>query len=597
MGYIPYTYAPFEDSGTQTLNVGIACNGVMLSEKDGSFFDDRCAYAENVDFSCSGLSTRKDFGKIVESLGQGGRLYSCTKTDFFSKAVLHIGSCLYAFDGENEDVTVISEDMPDQQSIFCEFLSKLYIYCDRRVFSLDKDFVLTSEIPYAPVLFKDCMPSAAHLCTLDTTVPLNMLCPIIEVEYRSSEATYYELPLSCDSSFGVQVLIDGALVASDQYTLSQDSVSFTSKYTYDYEKTVNIRYYVLNADEIGFTDLLYGCKACTSFGGRDLSGTRIFVTGNESCKGTYFKSELLNPLYFPSDEAEVIGDGCENVTSLVKMYGDLIIFTDRAVYKMEYSLDDELGSMFCIKQLNSYVGCDIPLSVQLIDNRIVFANSKKGIFIVDSAEMTGEQNIKPVSGNIDKGEGLGFLDNDSENMKDGFSFDFDRKYWLFVCGRAYIWDYDRSAFQGAASYAKSQGRLIWYIYTDVFFDAGFVATDKMYFLKYDNGVCIYKAVDTTTGKSIFVSGRLDFGKRQSKKLVTNMSIRVYAKDSSGIWLTLYADGKKFYKRKISCALERSVLVELKLPTKPLYGFAYGIECDTGGFEITDVAFKYKVLQS
>ena len=81
------------------------------------------------------------------------------------------------------------------------------------------------------------------------------------------------------------------------------------------------------------------------------------------------------------------------------MGGELVIFKESSLFKVGYSFDGE-NVFYPVRECHSTIGCDMPGSVQLIDNRLVFAHSKSGVHMLVSTDNETEEAVKPLSANI-----------------------------------------------------------------------------------------------------------------------------------------------------------------------------------------------------
>ena len=257
------------------------------------------------------------------------------------------------------------------------------------------------------------------------------------VDYLMKDAgtDYYILPTECDTEFPlIFTQISTGKVLDVSYTVNGTRVDLKNELS----TAVNISYIPAKETEYRNFEKIFGCKRTCTYGGRSSGGTREFFTGNDDYPGHYFYSELLSPLHVKRLSYDILGNGREKVTDLAKQKGDLIAFCENSVYRMVYTFSEAEGADFLVNEISTGVGCDVPGSVQLIDNRLVFANSDTGIYIIVSSEYTDELSIRRISANINGNGTDGFL---YENrLCDGcVSSDYSGKYML-VCpsGNAYI---------------------------------------------------------------------------------------------------------------------------------------------------------------
>ncbi|MBQ7399094.1 MAG: hypothetical protein IJW06_01355 [Clostridia bacterium] len=593
MAYIPNTYVPITEGKKKRVRYTLPTGGVKLSQKNVAADVGKCAQITNMDIAFDRIMTRRLKENFDERYFVSGNLNGFCNEPFYDKLIFHVGTCIYCFNPSDDELTLISDTLPDCKSLICLFMSKVYIYCNTHVYSIDSDFVFNEEQDvFAPLIYEGIVPGFAHNAKKNGT-PFNLVAPRIAIEYVSSTANYYGLPHSLDTARKVEVYKDGVLLEESKYVISQDTIEIKDSLAYDNNRVIKIVYYLLNPSEAGFDGFIGNCNLVTAFGGNVNGGTRLFFTGNADKKGYYYKSELQDPLNVVEGEYEIIGDGCENVTALKKMYGDLIVFTENSVYRMNYNFTQD-STYFTVKELSCEAGCDCPGSVRLIDNRVVFANSKRGIFIIDSTEETGEQNIKPISGNILKGKGYGLLDNPKEELLSACSADFDRKYMLFVGGRVYVWDYDKTPFRDSGSYSAAQERLCWYIYDGI--DGNFFTQidARLISLYEDGGVYVSVLSDDSERTEIvsaFDSGISECFSPLTRKHVTRMSIKLSREENCSISLSLYGDGEKYYVANLPQRKSEKEKLIINLPKKALYGFGFCIN-GKGGYEIEEIVAEY-----
>lgn len=202
-------------------------------------------------------------------------------------------------------------------------------------------------------------------------------------------------------------------------------------------------------------------KKAEWFGGSSLGdGSRLFLTGDPQAPGVVRWSDCASPLYFPENNYARVG-GPEAVTAMAKQDDMLVFFKPHEIYATtfvegsSYSAEDILtgtisdvtavSATFPITQLHPAIGCDRPETVQLCDNRLVFARSDGGIYVLVSANAYSENNVfclsEPVKAALPKGE--------------MFAADWDGYYLLFSSdGRMIVMDYRSYGFRYISSYAR-----------------------------------------------------------------------------------------------------------------------------------------------
>jgi hypothetical protein len=235
------------------------------------------------------------------------------------------------------------------------------------------------------------------------------------------------------------------------------------------------------------------CKYIVSFGGDN--DTRMFAAGNGT--NEYYWSGLLDATYWPDTNYNLSISG-EAVTGFGKQYDVLAIFTQRSVDRVEYLLDID-GPYFPAKQINPSIGCDMPWTIQLIDNRLTWCNTYGGVYTLVSTNIRDERNIKPVSRNINGTiSRAGILQ--EPNLVNATSFDALGMYWLCIGSKVWVWDYLETPYINTGDVEADQIRLAWFPLNNINANT-FVDVDGQ----------IYYG-DRTAGKfAHFIQNKNDFG--------------------------------------------------------------------------------------
>lgn len=216
--------------------------------------------------------------------------------------------------------------------------------------------------------------------------------------------------------------------------------------------TVEITY---NCDNPDAYSAVMDCKYAFSGGGKD--SLCILLGGCPSQPNAVFwnsnDSVSMNPAYFPMSYYNLVGDTEDAVTGFGRQYSDLIVFKERSIHKLEYdtqTLDERELISFTAKPVNAKTGCDLPGTIQLIENNLVFCNTYTGVHILLSSSAAYENNVVSLSLKVNesrRNEVSGLLSRVRTEYKDYVcSFDDDHRYWLVYGGAAYLWDYEVSSY-------------------------------------------------------------------------------------------------------------------------------------------------------
>jgi hypothetical protein len=171
------------------------------------------------------------------------------------------------------------------------------------------------------------------------------------------------------------------------------------------------------------------------------------------------------------------GDTEDPVTGFGRQYSTLIVLKGRSVGKMLYGtemLNNRESISMTYESINSKIGCDLPWTIQLIENNIVFCNTSGGVHLVRESTAALENNIECISRNVNgtpQRQGL-LTDVKSLDRDLVCSFDDDNRYWVCANGKVYLWDYLLSTWKSPS----------WFYFTDIHGVAYLRTVDKSYHL-------------------------------------------------------------------------------------------------------------------
>lgn len=234
-------------------------------------------------------------------------------------------------------------------------------------------------------------------------------------------------------------------------------------FPFPYAGAVDNNITVLGYEELyGNDGLLMNMTISESFGGANglyKDGARVFVSGNPYYKNLIYWSDTNKPLYYSANNYIYIGDSDERITALAKQDGFLAVFKEHSVYCVEKAADLNVtdtssivditaDTLYSVRCVNDTIGCDLPNTVQLCLNRLVWATRSGEVFTLVTTTTTSKRNIYPVSRNIER-----FIK--ADDMSVAFAIDWNGYYMLFCRDYCYMLDYNRSSYKYVASYTKS----------------------------------------------------------------------------------------------------------------------------------------------
>lgn len=208
-------------------------------------------------------------------------------------------------------------------------------------------------------------------------------------------------------------------------------------------------------------------------------GSFLFMAGAEPNKLIW--SDVDNPLYFPENNYLRIGPDSEKITKLAKMGNNLVVFKEHSVYivtcvegegvtveQLTTSAVTDVtayAATFPTANINDDIGCDLPETVQLCRNRLVWANSTGKVYQIVTHSMTSERNIYAISGNIEK-----LIKQELKNIENpqtqASATSWQGYYLLALGGKTvFVMNYNNYGFSNIYSYSKTEdaeNRIEWY---------------------------------------------------------------------------------------------------------------------------------------
>ena len=247
--------------------------------------------------------------------------------------------------------------------------------------------------------------------------------------------------------------------------------------------TVEITYSKANEDAMNAImdcpyAIVYGGSqdVCIVLGGCEKQPNAFFWCGNDSIG--------MNEAYWPMSFYNLAGDSEDGITGFGKQYGTLVIFKEKSLGKSAYSVedvDDRDSISLTYTAINAKIGCDLPWTIQLIENNLVFCNTEGGVHIVRDSTSALENNIECLSRNVNGTDQRPGLLADVRASETVTGFDDGNHYWVVANGHAYLWDYLLSAWKDPS----------WFYFTNIAGVAFFRTVDKSYHLDAHGRVTVF----------------------------------------------------------------------------------------------------------
>ena len=196
-------------------------------------------------------------------------------------------------------------------------------------------------------------------------------------------------------------------------------------------------------------------------------GTRLFLAGNPDYPNLVHWSDLNNPLYFPENNYAYIGESAYPIAGFGKQDDMLVIFKENEIYYATYVAGNTItaedviegrvvdvtayAATFPITQLSTEFGCDCPDTIQLCNNRLIWANSTGNVYTLASASVYNQRNVRCLSDRV-----FPLLSIKSkEELKSAKSGKYCGYYLLLTGNDIFLFDYNAYGYMFINSYTDN----------------------------------------------------------------------------------------------------------------------------------------------
>ena len=227
--------------------------------------------------------------------------------------------------------------------------------------------------------------------------------------------------------------------------------------------TVQITYSKENA--VAYNNIM-DCEIVKVYGGT--GALCIAMAGSDTQPNAYFwngqTSIAMDATYFPMTQYQLAGDITDPITGFGIQQGFLIIFKEGSVGRTTLGtteVDGRTAIDMPYVNINAKIGCDLPWSIQLIENNLTWANTRNGVCFLANTSAAYENNVIGISQKINESSenwNAGLLnDLRSGTNKVVISHDDEKRYWLVVGNHVWLWDYFVSNYKNPS----------WFYFTNI----------------------------------------------------------------------------------------------------------------------------------
>ena len=477
------------------------------------------------------------------TLGEGAvhLLYEYRKMNGTNITIIHHTTKLYTQSGTDQPVELLT-GLADVKGVAFVF-GDVFYYIDGTNLVQYNGTTAAVSVGYIPTISTARAPAG----TGTVNESLNFLSNSWKDSFNGDAATTtYVLSYTGLSATTVLVSVAGvAKTEGTHFTVDRTAgtVSFAGGTAPHGAPATGVNNVIIQAEKAALNDAteIKACKYAAVFGGAN--DTRIFLTGNPAYPSNVYYSAIANALYYPVENWFMVGSDADFNAGMAVMYDQLILLKQHSIFRIEYVGTTALD--FGSYPLNSYVGCDMPYTIQLIDNNIVFCNTYSGVHIVTRTDVRTEKNVARISGNINGAPGrTGLLDETNANLILSTSFDWDGKYILCVDNYAYVWDYTLTPFTYTGQMDADEERLAWFPWSNINANCWLVRSGSCLYGDRDTGLLQAFTPSTYTDNGVAINGywrsrRFYFDLPEWLKTISEVYVRTSDAGRTSLTFTFY----------------------------------------------------------
>ncbi len=414
-----------------------------ITSFDGAFSLESGALILNMEQSGTSLQTRNG-AKILASIGE-------VQAECFDdgKYVFKQGASLCLFDTSSGEAFTAFEDMPTDGACVIYHLHGCFAaFCENGAV-----YTVSDSAPYEGKTYSLYLPIIYKITVneQERMESLNYLTEYCRIYASVSSGKTCELPKEflLDPDFWEVETTAGAAIPKDSigFNAHEDGGATIVG------RSLNSNFYVtvrLKRDENGvFTDydkiekvrsLFFSPLGSLAFASAEEKKTALVCYGGEY--EAEFAALLLDENFYVEEKNLLICKNTERITSILRYSEEYLVFSPHYIRKMSLAEDENAEKRFSVSVENfKYdVGCDMPKSAVCADDKIIYANSKAGVFYIDRFGFSQRDMSRNVSANIENGEN-GLFAIEEDELANAKAVICGGKYYLCAGGVFYVWDF------------------------------------------------------------------------------------------------------------------------------------------------------------
>jgi len=467
------------------------------------------------------------------------------------------------------------------------------------VYTVDRDLAVSMPEQYIPTCYTE--------VSADGTVKTagekpNLFCRYIDMILSDEASPTWKIPpeIAVDASYiRIWDLINGSELGNPDFNFDGETIRLFGMYSRKFRVRLKL------ADSGTASQLSFSSMASL----RELifsSGKGIAVSlplsrfvylfgGGENGKWlTLLKIKDRSAFSYLSEDNITRKEYPERIASVMEYADGYLVFSAGAVKKL-FITEDENGAIALeIKNFKNDFGSDMPGSICGFDDKILFANSRGGVYYINKFGISEKDVSRHISRNIEKGENGFFSHTETEYTAACAVCAFGR-YMLTVGDMTYIWDYTAKLPSGTQS-REDESKMIWTM-CDAICPSSYLIelSKKLYYTDRKTGeLCCFVS---DSSESDMVNARIrtassDLGEKHTKILI-NLLVRY--RSAEEVKLHLWCDGVLAPCEYVLPPSQRFHTLDLKLHSCRFVKCTVQLE-SSHSFSLENIQFRYLLAE-
>lgn len=451
-----------QQNGIYEKNLGRIDGGLNIKYEETEITDNQSPYLLNVYPDNGGLPIKRP-GTITKHTFPEGPVHSLSD-EYKGLIIAHAGESLYSYN-ELTDVEVkLITGLSSIKGSFFIYMDYLYYINSAQFIQWDGSTAThVKDNAYIPKRSVGRSPDGTTSTPLESN---NLLSAGVRNLFTGTAGvTEYVLDdTNLDATLVTAVVNGVALTEPTHLSVNRTALPF-AKVTFNVAPgevtidNVDITFYKTDAS---YLNKILNNKYVGLFGGNN--DTSVFLGGDSDNPYTYRYNQIaagsIGANYWPDDNDNT----CDSSKGAIYGFGNhstqLIVLQEKGVGKVDYTPDNTIK--FPYASFKGSIGCDMPWSIQVINNDLVFANTYQGVFILTKTDVKDENNIYPLSSLINGNTYRpGLLAENKTALRNAVSFDTTDQYYLCVGSIVWLWHYGNKPYQG------DDEKIAWFYYENI----------------------------------------------------------------------------------------------------------------------------------